>query len=375
MSSLAHLFAGGSSGRSGATTPVASVEQSERLEELFAKPRKPVAAAPAPVDDTPALQALVGGRGRATTMAAGPVAGPTSVRRAGNQVDVLSLVMAVLAVIALAIASVIAWVVISSASPEGDALRTLTQSEAVLANETQAVNASISRVEEARAASIVHAQQLALPLEQLTGMSDEAALAAAETARSAYLSALEGLTVPPAVGEFTAPAVDEESLPSIGAAIDEVTTRSSEVSAIATQVDDLREELVALDRTFATAMATFAATVPASATAIVEENSDADESFREAVIQTADAVAASALATPTSVATLPAYSTAVTDLRDDQLRAEIAIAEQLAREEEERRRQEQAPPPEDPGTGTDPATGTDPVPDPPVDPPEDLGGG
>ena len=155
------------------------------------------------------------------TMAAGPVAGPTSVRRAGNQVDVLSIVMAALAVIALVISSVIAWVVVSSSSPEGDALRTLTQSQAVLTNDTQAVNASISRLDEARAASIAYAQQLQLPLEQLAGMSDDAALATAESARAAYLSALEILLVPPAVDAFTPPAIDEESLPSIGAAIPE----------------------------------------------------------------------------------------------------------------------------------------------------------
>jgi len=364
MSSLAHLFVEDSSERATSAPVAASPEESQRVEELFDKPRIAQVEASAPlVDDTAALQALVGGRGRAVSMGGGPVSGPTRVRREGNHVDALNVVVAVLAVLALIVASIVAGVVIASSSPETDALRTLSQTEAVLANDTQAVNAEIGRVDQARADGIAHAQQLTLPLEQLAGMSDNAALSAAETARGEYLTALEELVVPPTVEPYVLPPVDEESLSSIGAAIDEVATRSTEVSAIADEVADLRTQVFALDRSLAAAMATFAATVPTSAAVIVAENPDAEDSFRQTVTETADAVAASALATPASIATLPAYSTAVTALRADQERAEIAIAEQLAWEEEQRRleelrRQQSVPQP-------------DPVTDPPVDPPVD----
>jgi hypothetical protein len=321
-------------------------------------------------------------------MGGGPVAAPTRIRRAGNTVDVLNVVTAVIAVLALVLATVVAWIVIASASPETDALRTLSQSEAVLANETQAVNAAIGRVDQSRADGIALGQQFQLPLTQLQGMSDDAALAAAETARAAYLAALEGLAVPATVTAYASPPVDEESLPSIGAAIDGVSTRSTEVSGVADSIADLRTQLFTLDRTFAAAMATFAATLPASAQIIVEENPYADETFAEAVTQTADAVATSALATAESIATLSAYSTAVTALREDQERAEIEIAEQLAREEDERRRQQSGgggggeettdpTTPIDPTVPTDPTEPTDPTDpvEPPVEPPPGEGGG
>ncbi|WP_163616997.1 hypothetical protein [Microbacterium sp. B35-30] len=386
MSSLSRLFPEGTSAQA-AVPAVTGPEESERVERLFSKSRTPDVAASVPLDDTPALQALVGARGRAMAMGSGPVAGPTRIRRAGNTVDVLNVVTALLAVLALVLASVTAWIVIASASPETDALRTLSQSEAVLANETQAVNAAIGRVDQSRADGIAVAQQFQLPLAQLVGMSDDAALASAEKGRADYLAALEALVVPAPVGEFALPPVDEESLTSIGAAIDGVSTRSTEVSEVAESVDDLRSQLFTLGRTFAAAMAAFAATVPASAQTIIDENPDADESFREAVTQTADAVATSALATPESVTLLPAYSTAVTALRDDQLRAEEEIAERLAREEEERRRQEQQQSgggETDPTTPTDPTAPTDPTDpieptdpgtDPPVEPPADPGQG
>ena len=311
-------------------------------------------------------------------MGGGTVSGPTSVRRAGNQVDVLNAVTSVLAVVALVMVTVVAWVAISSSSPENDALRTLSQSEAVLANETQAVNAAIGRLDTARADGIAHAEEFAASLAEAAGAADDAALAVADKARTDYLAALGALAMPAAIEVYSAPAVGEQSLASIGAAIDAVAIRTGEVAATAETVSDLRTQVQTLGRTFVAAMAAFAATIPPAAAAIVDASPDAEESFREAVLASADAVAATALAAPDSAATLTAYAAAVAALRDDQERAERAIAEErAAREEAERQRQQSTgggsgttdpTTPTDPTVPIDPTTPVDPVEPPPTDP-------
>jgi hypothetical protein len=360
MSSLAHLFP--SAPPSAAADDAVVREAEERLETLIGAPRA-AASTVTTVDDTPALQRLVGARARAAGMAVGgAVTGPTRVRRAGNRRDVLSIVSVSLALVAVVVAGVVAWNAITTSTPEKDALRTLSQTEAVLASEIQAVEASIERANAARANGIAQAQQFAAPLEQVAGATDEAAQAAAEKARAGYLAALETVNVPSGVEAYEPANVDPESLESIGAAIDAATVASDGVDETASQLAAVTEELAELDRDFRAAMAAFAATVPGAALAVVEENPAAEQSFRDAVTATADAVAASELVDASAAATLSDYAIAVEALRADQVRGEIAIAEQLAREEEERRLAEE----QESGT-TDPEEPVDP-PAEPVDP-------
>ncbi|MFE4727226.1 hypothetical protein [Microbacterium sp. NPDC056736] len=301
----------------------------------------------------------------------------------------LNLTTAVLAVISLVVAAVVTWAALASSSPERDALRTLSHNEAVLANEIRAVNSAIDRVNATRSEGIAYAQQFEGPLVGATQATDEVARAAAENARVDFAAALEAMVVPAGIEPPAATAVDEESLASIGSAIDAIAVHSGEVEALSESVADLEAEIAAHRRTFATAMATFAATLPRSAEVIANENPNALDDFREVVIATADAVAASGLRTPESAGTLTAYAAAVEALRDDQARAERAIAEQRAREEEERRRQvtegesggtTDPTAPTDPTSPTDPTTPTDPTdPAQPTDPllpqPPDPGAG
>ncbi|MDT0185093.1 hypothetical protein Q9S36_33420 [Microbacterium sp. ARD31] len=288
--------------------------------------------------------------------------------------DVLNVVTAVMAVVAVVAAIVVAWVVTASASPEADALETLARSEAVLANEARAVSAAIDRTEEDRGEALVLVDRLQQPLAALEGMSDLEALASLESARSNYEAALGALRIPEKPEAYTPPTVDEQSLASIGTAIDDVTSRTTALTNLADEVRDRSGEMRSLGRGFSEAMAAFADTLPAFAETIIEENPDAEESRRDAVRTAAAAVAAVDLTAPRSPGVLTAYAESVTALREDQTRAEIEIAQRLAWEEELRRQQEQqfgggqpAPgAPVDPTEPTDPPGPTNP--EEPVDP-------
>lgn len=319
MSSLHSLFPEGVTHQASGAAAKATMRatESERLESLFSKPRTAERAASTPPEDTRALQSLVGGRARTPTVGGGGGAAPTRIRRVGSRVDVFNVVSAILAVCALVAATIVAVVVYSSRSPEAEAMRTLSQSEAVLANDTQGVNTAIARVAQSRTDGAAYAQQLELPLAQLAGMTDAAALADAEKARTDYLAAVQAVTVPEPLVAPAVPQVDPKSLASIGAAIDAVTVQSGKAAAMSDQVDKQRAQLLSLDRTMKAAMATFATTVPLSAATIVKANAGAKKSLRDAVTATADAVALSGLADTAAIATLPAYSTSVLAVRGD----------------------------------------------------------
>ena len=348
MSTLAELFESDSA-RSSRPAPAVS---SESLAALFpSQPAARPATAQPPADDVRALQAVVGGRGPALP-GGGPIAVPKRIRRAGDRRDWLSIIVAVVAVVAMVVTAVVAWVAVSSATPEADALRTLSQTEAVLSNDIQSVGAGIERLSAARDASLAHAAALepALAgLEDADGV-DEKALGTAQQAQADYAAALAAIAVPEPLPAYVRPPVDEESLASIGAAIDGVTARSGEVADAAGVVADLESQLGAVDATFAAAMATFAATFPPQAKTIVDDSPDAEQSFRDAVTDAAEAVSAGALATPESAATLTAYTEAVEELTADQARAEEAIRQeelrqQRLREEQERREASPSPSP------------------------------
>lgn len=281
---------------------------------------------------------------------------PRRVRRAGYRPDWLSIIVALIAVAAVLVTIAVAWVAISTATPEADALRTLSQTEAVLANDIQAVGTGVERLGAAKDASLARAAAFEPALAELEDADgvDGKALTAAEQARADYAAAVGAIVIPEPLAAYVRPPVDDESLVSIGEAIDAVTARTGEVVAAAASVAEVQEQLTTLDESFAASMATFAATFPGQAETVTADNPDAGQPFRDDVVDAAGAIAAGALQTPESAAALPAYATAVAALIDDQARAEEAIRQEQLRQErlreEERQRQtpEPSPPPTEP---------------------------
>lgn len=317
------------------SAPAATVSaKTDDLDRLFdGQPRAMHSALVAPplVDDTAALQQLVdAARAVAPPVAASrgldDTAAPRRGRRGRSTRDGFAIGLAVVAVVAVIGTAVLAVRTFTSSSPTADALRTLSQSEAVLVNEIRSVDTSIARFDAALADGVAVAEGLAEPLAGLSGISDEGARTTAETARTSYLAALAALQrpIPPAPYE---PAVVDatSSLEQFAEAIDGVGARSTDVAAAAAAAAAVTAELAALDTEFDTALRAFAATVPVTAGEIVAANPDAEESFRSGVTDSAASVAAAPV--DGLGASLTAYAQAVAALQADQARALDVIAE------------------------------------------------
>lgn len=295
-------------------------DEATQLEGLFARPRRrPVAAASR--DDQAALAALVGDRASATSVVAGGApAGPRSIRRGRSGRDWMSIAVAIVAVLAIAAAGVVTAVALTSASPASDAMKTLTQAEAGLVDGIDATNRSIASVEQTRDAAVTQAESLSVALQALSGMSDETQRASAVTAVQQYVSAVTAIELPARAAAWQRPQIDTASLASVGTAIDAVGERSLELETTNQGVAESRKALTAADTALAGAVAAFASTIPAAATAVIDENPDTADSFRAAVESAAAGVAASDLLTPAGLNAVTAYTTAVDALRAEQVR-------------------------------------------------------
>lgn len=366
MTSLADLFPERDDTRDGVSQAAKAVRTRNRLTTLVGGQR-PAPAVAVAADDTDALVQLVGDRAPAAHAGAGAPPEPTRIRRGRSGRDWLSIAVAVLAVVALAGAATVTGVSLGSASPTSGALKDLTQNEAVLVDDIEGVNRSIAALAAEQADGVARAGALAGPLAAVAGMTDEPMRQAAEAARVAYLTAASSVTLPAVPAAYRRGPVDQKSLESVGAAVDAVNERSVQVHRLADDVAAAKDSLARDDARLAAALQKFAATVQASAAALLVENADALERFQTDVTGAATAVATTDLASANGPTVLGAYATAVTALRADHARAAQAIAEENERLRQQREAQQEA----QQGTGGN-TVEPDPAPTPvepnPVDP-------
>lgn len=307
-----------------------------RIEAIFnGAPRATASRSDFP-DEVTALSELISSR-RVSEPEFQALKKPARLRRSRSGRDWLSIGAATLAVVSVVSASTMVGISVASASPATDALNTLTANEAVLANDIQRVNNSIATLEQSRQSAKSEAEALAAPLAGLAQLGDIPAVTMTEAARQAFLAAIDDVKMPETVAAYRRPAIDGDSLESVGTAIDFVDSRTREAQTASSDLDDLRRTLAETIRPLDEAVAALGRDLPALATTLVGDNDLADETLRTNVTTLAARV--SQVDTTTAPGAISEFLTAVTALRDGQEAAEDEIAAQAAAEAEQRRQQ------------------------------------
>ena len=347
--------------------------------------------AQAEIDDAPRLIRLV----ESAAADAAPVVltgGPKTKKssRGHKRTDWVSVIAAVIAVAVVSTTAVFGGIQVAAASPAADALQALAADEAELVNAQQSLAAAAARIEADVATGRDEAARLEPALVAVEGYSDELARAVAMQAIRDYRAGLDALVLPALPEPYERPAIDEDSLADVGAAIDEVHVLSAALAEPTEQMHALRSVVTDLRDRFVAQVAAFGATFPAWAQSVVDENDEADQSFRDALTAAAAAVPAGQADGLLGIEAMLVLPPLVEALREDHQRAldEIAAAQEAAENSGgsgsgggsggsgsgggSGGSEQPGVPPTDPGVPADPAPVPPPV-DAPVEPPLDPG--
>lgn len=341
------------------------------------------------VESRAALSALVGAGGKAAEDAGWQApelarAGKRPIfegRRRSGAVNYLSVAAAVVAVLAIVGTASFAVVQRATANPADDAMVSLREREAELANDTKVLQTAADLYD----ASVTEASSLAQASESvlvaLQGRVDGTALGAAESARGTLLQA-SATAAPVSIPEYQRASIDEKSLADVGKAIDGVRLARESLPTLITDARDARSQITAAVSAFKSELAALGSAIKSEADKLVVENDSAAQTFRSAVTDAAARVTAAQQAGADGLAEMPAYAAAVDALRAENQRV-------LALEEAERERTPTQQPTRKPGSGgsntgggatnpspspspsesTPPAEPTDPPAETPTDPP------
>lgn len=337
-------------------------------------------------DSRSALSALVGAGGKSAEDAGWQAPELAQVgkrplfggRRKAGAVNYLSVAAAVVAVLAIVGTASFAVVQRATANPADDAMVSLREREAELANDTKVLQtaADLYDASVTEAASLAQASESVLVA--LQGRVDGAALGAAEAARGTLLQASATATSV-SIPEYQRASIDEKSLADVGKAIDGVRLARESLPTLITDARDARSQITAAVSAFKSQLATLGSAIKAEADKLVTENDSAAQSFRAAVTDAAGRVTAAQQAGGDGLAEMPVYAAAVDALRAENQRV-------LALEEAERERTPTQQPTRNPGSGGSNSGGgsTNPAPSPspspsestpptqPTDPPTDT---
>lgn|GEM_PF-1503305 len=316
---------------------------------------------------------------------------PSSTRRPVRRIDWLSVLTGAAAVVAVAVASTFTAVQIANASPTGDAAALLQSDAESLLSAELGLAASRLRVEGQVQTGLSTAQAFQGTLATLAPAEDEdpffdtATVDAGSAAAAQYIATLQAIVVPEELPEWATPKADEQSLSSVAAAIDEVSTRAALVDEQTSELRSVRQNVENAAVGFTAGVDAFRAGVGTSALRELEDAPDARQELRDAVTLAATTAGAADLTTEAGVATLVAYRDAVRALRAGQtVAAEEAEREREANANRNSSDRTQTQTPTGPGTETTPPTdptappvdpGTDPGTEPGTDPGTDTGEG
>lgn len=207
---------------------------------------------------------------------------PSSPRQKLDAVNHLSVAVAVLAILMLVGAGAFAFIQRSFANPADEAMVSLGEREAELANETkQAQIASelyVASREEAAASAIAAADVLA----RLDGRIEAAPLNAARAAHTA-LEQAASQPVDVSVPAYTRAAIDEESLEQVAHAIDAVRRFRDSLGERVADVRDARSVVIAARAAFDKSLGDVEAALGAVALAQLAAETAADVALRDAV--------------------------------------------------------------------------------------------
>jgi len=269
-------------------------------------------------------------------------------RRKAGAVNYLSVAAAALAVVALVATTSFAVIQRATANPADDAMISLREREAELANETKVLQTAVDLYEGSVEEAASLAETSAPVVAGLTGRVDGAVLGSVETAR-ATLATAAASAMAVSVPAYQRAQIDEKNLADVGKAIDSVRLAREELPALVASARDARSSIVSALAGYRAELLSLGTAIESEAAKLVAENDSAGSSFRTAVTDAAARVLTSQRAGGDGLADMPAYAVAV-----DALRAENARI--IALEEAER----EATPtrPTNPNGGTD--SGRDP---------------
>lgn len=269
-------------------------------------------------------------------------------RRKAGAVNYLSVAAAVIAIVALVGTASFAVVQRATANPADDAMVSLREREAELANETKTLqtaadlfNASVSE-----AANL--GQSSASVFAALQGRVDAAPLATAEASR---LNLLQVATAakPVSIPTYQRGSIDEKDLVDVGEAIDGVRLARESLPSLVTDVRDARSTVTAALTSFRGELANLGSAIESEAAKAVTINDSASQSFRAAVTDAAARIKAAQQAGGDGLAEMPVYAAALDALRTENAR--IVALEQAERDA--------APTtPRNPGSGSNTGGGT-----------------
>lgn len=291
---------------------------------------------PGPTSSAAALSALVGeSTGRASDegwvapelaqVGRRPLFGG---RRKGGAVNYLSIAFSALAILALVGTASFAVVQRATANPADEAMVSLREREAELANETNVLQTAVDLYAASVAEASTLAESSAPVLASLQGRVDSGALSAAEAARASLAQAASSATVV-SVPTYARRSIDEQSLGEVGRAIDDVRLARETLPGPLTAAREARATIVAALSSYRTQLTALGAAIDAEAGKIVAANDSAAQTFRDAVTDSAARITAAQRAGGDGLTDMPVYAAAV-----DELRAENARV--VAEEQEER---------------------------------------
>jgi len=344
MTTLSDLFPQGPRTDAGRPAPSDDHHTMRRLTQLIGEPRR-VSQGVTVEKDVRALVASVeaaAANAQPVTAAAAVVTTATRPRR--RTLDVLTVGLGSLAVIAVATAVAVGGVQMATASPAAGALSALRADEADLQNAQESLMGGVDRVRSSIEDEAADAAALrAVLLDTATApdpmgeegavleVADPAALTAVLGAMDAYQADLAAIDIPEPPVAFERGDLDERSLVEVGEAIDRVHEQLTTTDAALAHVRTVRARLDELSETLDAAVTAFAASYPAAAEAALERYPDTDEPLDDALTEAAAAVVAADLLSEAGRATLLTYRDALVELAEGQQEALRAREEEQAR--------------------------------------------
>lgn len=318
-------------------------------------------------DALAALTALVGARDKSTEDArwqapelARPGRRPLfGGHRKAGAVNYLSLAAAVLAVVAIVCTASFAIIQRVTANPADDAMASLREREAELANETNGLQTASNLFDASLAEAVSLAQASEPVLTALQGRVDAATLASAEAARG-NLSQLRTTAASVSIPQYRRGSIDEKSLADVAKALDDVRLAHDSLSPLITEVRYARSRVAEAVSVFRSELSALGSAIRSEAEKLVAENDSAAQTFSVAVVDAATRVIAAQQAGGDGLAEMSMYAAAVDALRTENQRV-------LALEEVERERARAPQPPSRNPAVSGPNTGgasANPVPSP-----------
>ena len=198
------------------------------------------------------------------------------------------------------------------------------------------------------------------PLAAVAGMTDEAALAAANAALAALIAQLDTTTLAAPPAAYARGDLDVTDIDAVTSAAQKADDRAQEITAATREARAAQAALLEKVDALKVAQVALGSSLPATADIIAGQNPRAEQSFREAVTAAARAVVDAQAAGGSGDAELLAYAAAVTALRADQVRAETNA------------RTVTPPSNDNPDPEPEPEPVPEPVPEPPAPPAEPI---